>query len=226
MIFNIPANIYNEFANIDFSNVQAISTASEDLDDYTDGGVWYFPNDYSPSNKPSGASNYGYLVVISSVSWNAKMQLWIDPPSTRNNIYTRTSATNPVSWGSWSKLITSADTSPKEISVTQVETLPSGVTAINSLVVVQSGNVVTVSVSITRNSTAITSYQKIASGLPVPYKRPMAGTSIIPFGEVHVSGAETGIPLRFSVNSSGELSLVRGGDAGDYLGSFSYIASN
>lgn len=225
MIFNYDvSDVYALLGNIDFANAQEISTADEHLDNYTNGGIWYFSSSYTPINKPSDAGNFGFLIVIngSSNSPARLVQIWIDTARTANRMWMRSNSATTVNWGDW-KRISFGDMTSKTITPTVVSTLPDGITAINNVTVVQSGNVVTVSLAVTRDDTAISTYTTIASGLPIPKVRPMSGTSTIPFGQINVASATQGWPLNVAVNASGNLNVIRGTVAGNYMGTFTYI---
>ena len=209
-------------SNINLASAQNIMTASTDLDDYTSGGVFYFQSAYTPSNKPTDAGTFGFLIVIKGGSNARLVQYWIDTTKSQNRMWMRSNSTSTVSWGDWKKIST-ADLTAKEITVEVENPLPTGVTAVGGITVVQSGNVVTVSLSVTRDSNAITTYQVIASGLPIPKKRPTIGSVTIPFGQLFVASSTQGRPLNVSVGTSGNLSVVRGEVAGQYLGTFTYI---
>ena len=225
MIFNIR-DLSGELANIDFSHAASVTTTSENIDGYTNGGIWYFSGSYTPTGKPTGSNNFGFLIVIKGSNNQRLTQIWIDTGNTSNGIYFRTNSLSPVSWTSWKKVITDDVTVPKQLSVTIESELPTGVSSVNSVVAVQTGRVVTVSLSLTRDSNSLTSYQVVATGLPTAKVRPMDGSTTIPFGQIAVSGTATGRPLLCSINSTGKLIVNRGDTAGDYLGTFTYLTDD
>ena len=208
--------------NINIAKVQTVTVAETDLDSYTNGGIYYFQGAYTPSNLPTDAGTFGFLIVLKGQANARLVQYWIDSATSKNAMWMRTNSTSTVSWSDW-KRMSNGDLTAKEITPTIVETLPTGVTAVGGLTVIQSGNVVTVSLALTRDSNAITTYQAIASGLPIPKKRPMSGSTTIPFGQLCVASSTQGRPLNVSIGSTGNLSVTRGEVAGQYLGTFTYI---
>ena len=208
--------------NINIAKVQTITVAGTDLDSYTNGGIYYFQGTYTPSNLPTDAGTFGFLIVLKGQANARLVQYWIDSATSKNAMWMRTNSTSTVSWSDW-KRMSNGDLTAKEITPTIVETLPTGVTAVGGLTVIQSGNVVTVSLALTRDSNAITTYQAIASGLPIPKKRPMSGSTTIPFGQLCVASSTQGRPLNVSIGSTGNLTVTRGEVAGQYLGTFTYI---
>ena len=212
-------------SNIDLANVQNVTTASTNLDDYTSGGVFYFQSAYTPSNKPTDAGTFGFLIVIKGGSNARLVQYWIDTTKSQNRMWMRSNSTSTVSWGNWKKIST-ADLTAEEITVEVENPLPTGVTAVGGITVVQSGNVVTVSLGITRDTTSLTNYTTIATGLPIPKVRPMSGNNTIPFGQIMIASSTPTRPLNVSVSSSGNLIVARGevsSGTAQFLGSFTYI---
>ena len=225
MIINYDVSaLLAQLANIDFAHVQNVTTPGTHLDDYTTGGIYYFSTANEPVGKPEGTSSFGFLIVISGGNLARLVQFWINSGTTTNTMWMRSSSSTSLSWGDWKRFVTNEDFKTKEITPTLVETLPTGVTAVDKITVVQSGNVVSVSLDITRDSTAITSYQTIATGIPAPKIRPISGTYTIPFGQISVAGSTPARPLNVSVSPSGNLNVARGEAAGQYLGTFTYIA--
>lgn len=139
-------------------------------------------------------------------------------------IRTRYSAT---SWSDWTALDSYARLLP---SPTVETSLPTGITAVSCLDVIQSGNVVTVSLAATRDSTALNSWKTIASGLPAPVQNSYTGTVRVPHGAIFVNGSSFYRPLLCVVSNdsstAGELMVARGGGAGEYIGSFTYLTND
>ena len=211
-------------SGIDYSNVQSVTTANENVNDYTNGGIFYFSGSYTPTNKPSDSGTFGFLVVIKGSSLARMVQYWVDTTSSANAMWMRSNSTSTVSWGDWKKFVT-GDFSAKEITPTIVGTLPTGVTAVGCLDVIQSGNVVTVTFAITRDTNNITSWANVATGLPVPKKVSLTGSAAVPMGESSVGDTYLN-PLQLYVNSSGTLRIKYGKASSgtlQYLGSFTYI---
>lgn len=232
MIFNYDvSDLLAQLANIDFAHAQNVATPGENLDNYTTGGIYYFSGTNEPVGKPEGTSAFGFLIVIngassSSASVARLVQIWINTAISSNTMWMRSNSTTSLSWSDWKRFVTNEDFKTKEITPTIVSTLPTGVTAVDKIVVVQSGNVVSVSLDITRDSTAMTNYQTIAAGMPAPKIRPVSGTYTIPFGQISVAGSTAARPLNVSVSTSGNLNVARGEAAGQYLGTFTYIADD
>ena len=208
--------------NINLANVQNITTAETDLDSYTSGGIYYFQGSYTPTNLPTDAGTFGFLIVLRGQANARLVQYWIDSATARNAMWMRTNSSSTVAWSDW-KRMANGDLTAKEVEVTIVPSLPTGLTAVGNVTVVQSGNVVTVNLAVTRDSNAMTTYQAIASGLPIPKKRPTSGSTTIPFGQICVASSTQGRPLNVSISSTGNLTVVRGEVAGQYLGTFTYI---
>lgn len=211
-------------SGIDYSNVQSVTTANENVNNYTNGGIYYFSSSYTPVNKPSDSGGYGFLIVIKGSSLARIAQYWIDTASSTNAMWMRSNSTSTVSWGDWKKFVT-GDFSAKELAPTIVNTLPTGVTAVGCLDVIQSGNVVTVTFAITRDTNDITSWANVATGLPTPKKVSLTGSAAVPMGESSV-GDTYSKPLQLYVNSSGTLRIKFGKASSgtlQYLGSFTYI---
>lgn len=95
-------------AKIDFTNVQTIETSGEDLDTYTDGGIWYFSSSYVPLNKPSGTGNFGFLVVVKGGNNARLMQFWLYQATNDalTSVYYRGNSYNTLTWSSWHKIAT------------------------------------------------------------------------------------------------------------------------
>ena len=227
MIFNIPADLSEQLKNINLANVQNVTTASENINNYTTGGIYYFSTAYTPSGKPDSVNSFGFLVVVNGGSNARLVQIWIDTGSTGNAFYFRSNSTNIISWNDWKKVTTNADLESKEITATIQQTLPTGITSIDTVKVLQSGNVVQVFFSITRDSNSITNYVTIATGLPNAKKIYYDTSSfLLPQGLVSVAGTQTGRELRCIVDTAGKFLVSRGETAGSYIGSFSYIADD
>lgn len=87
-----------------------VSTANEDLNDYTIAGVYSFAVAQQPTNRPAGNSN-GWLVVI---PWNSNpttttiKQFWLRHGTVGTNdhsVYVRTKV-GDYGWSSWSRMVT------------------------------------------------------------------------------------------------------------------------
>lgn len=110
-------------------------------------------------------------------------------------------------------------------TATIVSTLPNGITAAD-VKYVKSGQVVTVYLYITRDSTTISTYVTVATGLPVPAFVPTTpGGNNYPLAQLPVAGTQGQRPLNVYVNSSGSLRANLGNAEGNYLGAFTYITS-
>lgn len=234
MIFNYDVSgLKSLLDTINFADATSIATASTNLDDYTDGGIWFFGSSYTPTNKPADAGQYGFLVVLKGSSVQRLTQYWIDSATSANSMWMRTNSTSPVSWSSWKRLATDDDISqvqamfvPTSITTTLENPLPSGVTTA-SISVVQTGSIVQVMFGITRDSAAIASYTVLATGLPKAKIAPIFNGASIPEAQVRAYVADhTGRFLNCQVNSSGEFRINRGETAGDYIGSFTYITDD
>ena len=225
MIFNYDvSDILAKIGNIDLANVQNVTTTGTNLNNYTSGGVYYFSSAYTPTNKPPTINTFGFLIVICGGS-NARLtQFWIDTGSTANAVFFRSNSTSAISWNDWKKVTTNADLESKEITATIPQTLPTGITSIDTVKVLQSGNVVQVFFSITRDSNSITNYVTVATGLPNAKKIYYDTSSfLIPQGLVNVAGTQTGRGLRCVVDTVGKFLVSRGDTAGSYIGAFTYI---
>lgn len=224
MIFNYDVSeILAVLNNIDIANVQNVSVEGENLDNYTTGGIYYFPTAYEPANKPAGTSSFGFLVVLNGGSYARLTQFWINSSTSGNALWMRSSSSTTLLWSAWKRLVGNSELTSKEITPTIVSTLPTGITAVSKVVVVQSGNVVSVSLDITRDSSSLTAYQSIASGLPIPKVRPVSGSASIPLGQISAASSTAGRPLNVIVNAYGNLAVASGSVAAQYLGTFTYI---
>lgn len=211
---------------INLADVQSVTTANTSCNDYTTGGIYYFQSAYVPSDKPDGSSNFGFLIVVQNGGSNARIfQIWVNQSTSSGAMYFRSCSGSTLSFSNWRQLAF-GDLATKELTPTVVSTLPTGVTAVGKVAAVQSGNVVTVYVGLTRDTTDITSYTAIASGLPAPKIRPLSGSYTIPFGQITPASDTFGRPLNLVVGSTGNLSIARGKAASgtvQFLGSFTYI---
>lgn len=129
-------------------------------------------------------------------------------------------------WTSWMLI----DTCASVLTTPSIKTsLPTGVTDVAKLDVVQAGNTVTVSLNLTRDTNALTRYASIAEGLPLPVLRPMVGSATIPFGIIPLNSntTPTGRGLFCSIDEEdGELWVARGETAGNYSGTFTYMTND
>lgn len=211
---------------INLADVQSVTTANTSCNDYTTGGIYYFQSAYVPSNKPDGSSNFGFLIVVQNGNSNARIfQIWVNQSTSSGAMYFRSNSGSTLTWGSW-KQLSFGDLTSKVITPTIVSTLPTGVTAVGNVTAVQSGNVVTVYVGLTRDTNDITSYTAIASGLPIPKSRPTSEGSTIPFGQIMPASDTVSRPLNLIIGSTGNLSVARGkAPSGTltFIGSFTYI---
>lgn len=223
----------NTVSNIDYANAQNVEMAGENLDDYTTGGVYYFPSSYSPTNRPADAGAYGFLVVIKGGA-NARLaQLWINTNASTNNIWMRANSSSAISWGAWKRIVTEADVllTPKDLSsyATIVSPLPNGITAVDAVKVVQYGAFVEVAISIQRDaSVPITNYNNgvIVTGLPNCAYKGFVGTAPIQNANIPVQGSQSGQPLRVSVGATGNISVIYGETSGTYRATFFYMTND
>lgn len=180
--------------------------------------IVYFDYANSTGTKPDITEN-GYLVTFQRSNNYATQFAWGSRDDDGDVFIRRKKA---GTWSDWAS-ISHGSLNTKELTPTIVETLPAGITAITTVSAVQSGNVVSVSISITRDSTTITNYTTIATGMPIPKKRPMSGSNTVPFGQISAASSTQGRPLNVAIGSTGNLNVSRGEVAGQYLGTFTYI---
>lgn len=88
----------------------SVTTTGEDLDDYTDAGIYTFAQSYAPTNVPAGSN--GWLIVIPWTNGSSTIkQIWLRHGTVGSNdfeTYVRTKVgTN--AWGSWSKYYTTSN---------------------------------------------------------------------------------------------------------------------
>lgn len=88
-----------------FPSVITVNTANEDIDTYTDNGIWYFPNAYTPTNAPEYATG-GFLIVLRGSTTARMVQVWMNNATTDKRIYSRNNATNVVNWTDWADYAT------------------------------------------------------------------------------------------------------------------------
>ena len=229
-IYNIKALL----SQIDIANVTNISTADIDLDNFFDGGVFYFSSTYTPINKPQNAGDYGFLFNITTSSTSRIVQVWIDHQKIGNAVYFRNNNTAVVSFSAWKKVATDIDIATyhtaKNIStfLTIPATPPVGISDIH-VSAVQAGNIVIVSIGLTRDGTAISNFTngQIATGLPIPAVVPTGASNVvIPFGEISPATDSNIRPLICTVSSSGELRVRYGNIASTFNGSFTYLTND
>lgn len=119
---------FNPFAAIN------VTTTAKNANSFSVPGVFYFAQDYTPINAPTGVVN-GYLIVIAVTTTNIK-QIWLRHGTVNSNdheIYIR--SYNGTNWSSWAKCITSKDAASLTVcyqgsfnSGTVTKALPSGKT--------------------------------------------------------------------------------------------------
>lgn len=113
---------------------------------------------------------------------------------------------------------------PSEVSVTIPSTLPTGISEIEYIHVIRSGYIVHVMGTVTRNTTSVTNWNTLASGLPGPMvinSKPIY-QSVPP---VQTSTVNTNLFLR--ITTSGVLQFAYGGAASStavFRFAFSYVA--
>ena len=95
-------------------DIARITTASENLNNYTSQGTYYFVDGSTPVNAPENNNN-GYLVVLPSL--NYIKQLWfragtIDATSSQTFVRTAQKGDDGFYWSSWEKFVTDADVIP------------------------------------------------------------------------------------------------------------------
>lgn len=171
------------------------------------------------TNKPSDASGrYGAVWHYASSS-NYATQIYQETGTGKLWIRAKVNGT----WDDWHRIFNDVVT---QGTATPASTLPSGVTSVD-VKYVKCGQVVTVYLVIARNSTSITSYTTVASGLPIPaVVLTTSGGSNYPLALITVAGTQGQRPMQVYVNSSGSLRINYGNAEGNYLGAFTYITSD
>lgn len=90
---------------------QEVTVAGEDLDNYTDAGIYVFAQAYAPTNVPAGTN--GWLVVIPWGEGGGTIkQLWFRHGTSGTNdheTYVRTKISNVSTWSPWSKYYTTSN---------------------------------------------------------------------------------------------------------------------
>ena len=88
-----------------------VTTAGENLDNYTTPGVWSFPQAYAPTNIPAGTN--GWLIVLPWGDGQGTVkQIWMRHGTlgdTDHEVYTRTRVGDQNAWSSWSKFYTTSN---------------------------------------------------------------------------------------------------------------------
>lgn len=99
----VNSDLSGAINTIDFAHATQISTTPQDLNNYTNGGVWFFLNAANPSNRPIGANRWGFLTVYNGGNADRLTQIWIDSSPIKNNIYIR-AHNSTDGWCAWRKL--------------------------------------------------------------------------------------------------------------------------
>lgn len=200
-------------------------------DDLVDPGIYYVSSGSGSGFPEAGSTREGLVFVFKmeptgshrkQIFWrvqgsdaNAQKRIWI------RSRYSASSWTDWTMFDSTAKLLTAPTTE---------STLPTGVTAVNCLDVVQAGNVVTVTLSVTRDASSMNSWKTIATGLPAPAQNSYNGSARVPQGSLLPNGTTFYRPLLCVVSNdastAGELMVARGGGAGEFFGSFSYLTND
>lgn len=177
-------------------------------------GRYLVPN---RSNYTHAPATWGTLFVFiaNSSTTNAVIQIWY----TNNEIFFRYKAND--TWYDWHEF---AEV-PSSTNSTIASPLPSGISSAK-VTVVRSGHVVTVACHIGRNSTALSSYVTVATGLPTPYLVPYGSdTYTLPmFVEFQNTATEFKKPLYGYVRKADNELRINGGESGEYKFYFTYIA--
>lgn len=109
-IDNLQSTLDGKAASSHKHYATSVTTTGEDLDDYTDAGIYTFAQSYAPDNVPAGTN--GWLIVIPWSKGNATVkQLWLrhgSVNSTDFETYVRTKI-GTYGWSSWSKYYTSSN---------------------------------------------------------------------------------------------------------------------
>ena len=200
-------------------------------DNLVDPGIYYVDSGAGTGFPEAGSTRQGLVFVFQmeatgnhrkQIFWrvqgsdaNAQKRIWIR---------TRYSAS---AWTDW----TMFDSTAKLLTTpTIASTLPTGVTSVNCLDVVQAGNVVTVTLSVTRDSTSLNSWKTIATSLPTPVQNSYNGSARVPQGSLLPNGTTFYRPLLCVVSNdtstAGELMVARGGGASEFFGSFTYLTND
>lgn len=88
-----------------FPTVIEVNTAGEDIDTYTENGIWYFPAAYRPVNQPEYGTS-GFLIVLRGSTTARMVQVWMNNAATDKRIYSRNNATAIVNWTDWADYAT------------------------------------------------------------------------------------------------------------------------
>lgn len=89
------------------TTVQVVTESGTDLDDYTEQGIYYFAQEYTPVGIPIGVN--GYLIVLPSGDGKFVKQIWSrsgTPDSNDNMTYTREYSVYLGRWGGWTEFVT------------------------------------------------------------------------------------------------------------------------
>lgn len=109
-VTNLQSTLDGKAASTHKHYATAITVTGEDLNDYTDAGIYAFAQAYTPTNIPAGSN--GWLVVIPWQQDSGTIkQIWFRHGTVGSNdfeTYVRTKiGTN--AWGSWSKYYTTSN---------------------------------------------------------------------------------------------------------------------
>lgn len=200
-------------------------------DNLLDPGIYYVDSGIGSGFPEAGSTRRGLVLVLQAepTGNHRKQVFWRIQGSDgvgQKRIWIRTRY-NASDWTAWTPL----DSYARLLTSPAVEsTLPTGVTAVNCLDVIQSGNIVTVSLAATRDSTSLNSWKTIATNLPVPVQNSYSGTVRVPHGVIFMNGNTFYRPLLCVVSNdsstAGELMVARGGGSGEYFGSFTYLTND
>lgn len=92
-------------------NVQNITTANTDLNDYKTDGKFFFEGNYAPANIPEGSN--GFLRVMTKGSWIKQIWYRAGTPGTNDHrTWVRTSSNSGSTWSDWDKYVNAEDNFP------------------------------------------------------------------------------------------------------------------
>ena len=173
------------------TNVQIITTANTNLNDYQTTGIYFFASQYTPRNIPAGTD--GWLLVFANTGGYVK-QLWFRTGSADTNdheMYSRLYAAfrNPPVWSAWSKYVATKDV-PALVTgtlktVDRTITLHSGVQASAS--------------GMYYKQTTVTGVSTIYAVSIVAWQNLPAGAAVTPY--YYVSGSTRYIGVMCSTNT-------------------------
>lgn len=198
-------------------------------DDLTKPGV-YLVDSISGSGFPESGTNRQGIVQVYKASANGtatKQVFWRVVVGNDNDAMQRVwirSKYDTTAWQPWTAI---SSTTVTLSSPAVVSALPTGVTGVNPFVVMQAGNVVSVRLAIVRDSTAMNSYQTIATGLPIPKSVVTTpGNLVVPFTQIHANSSTFYRPINAYVDTNGNLKIVRGEGASTYMGTITYLTDD